>query len=124
MQKNALQYSYFNIIEIQSCFNLCFIVVYWNNLSMSKNSHKSPPKINLVRGSIRNPGFKASMICQSPTEFSKPTIQSNACYYVSTKGNIQVPGRTAVSPKGMENGYRRFRSPSCIEEQNQAFLKQ
>jgi len=38
-------------------------------------------------------------------------------YHVSTKGNIQLPGKTGVSPKVIGQAFHKFRSPSYTEQQ-------
>jgi len=70
----------------------------------------------MVRGSIRNPGLKSSIIYQSPAE---SIIQKPYC--VSTKGNLLLPKRTGVSPKTLT--IHKGRSPSYIEQQNAVPLK-
>ena len=100
-----------NIVQVQHLHHSINYIIY-----SSKCTKKSPPKVNIVKGSIRNPGLKNAATFQSPIEIDKNKKYINAPYCISTKGNIQVPGKAGISPNISNTGIHKFRSPTCIEQ--------
>ena len=69
--------------------------------------------------------LKATLANRSPTDAGRSTLAQKphtVVYCPSAKGNIQIPGKTGISPKLTGQAFHKFRSPSYTE-QNVAAIK-